>query len=142
MIHPPQALVSKRLSLKWSQPLIPLRPRRRLILPQFHQQLPKPLLPRPTRPTLRPLATQIHQLRNTLPTRTSTTRILSIRKEFLGFFACLSDRLVFFRVVVFIEVVDGRLGGLYGFGFLAGGGFGALGEGGVAAFAPLSASGY
>ena len=103
-LRPPHAL-SKRPT-RCKRYLIPLCPRRLPIFPKQHKKKPEPLLPRPTRAPLRPLPTQIHQLRNTLPARTATTRILPIRKEFLGFFARLSDCFVLLRVVVFVEVVD------------------------------------
>lgn len=135
-LHPPHALSKRHTQCK--RYLIPLCARRLPIFPQLHQQFSEPLFPCPTRAPFGPLPTQIHQLRYTLPARTATTRILPIGKEFLGFFARLSDRFIFFRVVVFVEVVDSGLGRFYGFGFFAGGGLRALGKGGIAAFTPLS----
>ena len=125
-----------RLSL-----LIPRRTRRLLILPQARQKFPKPLLPRPARPTPRALPAQIHQFGNSFPARTAGRGVFATGEKLFGFFAGLGDGLVFFLVVVFVEVVNGRLGGFDRFGFFGGGDFGAAGEVLVAAFAPLSVGG-
>lgn len=118
--------------------LIPLRSRRLLILPQPRQNLPKPLLPRPTRPTLHALPAQIHQLGNPLPAGAAGGGVFAGGEEVCGFFAGSRDGLVFFGVVVLVEVVDVGLGRFDRFGFFGGGDFGAAGEVGVAAGAPLS----
>lgn len=101
--------------------LVPPSPRRLLILPQPHQHLPKALLPRPTRSTLRTLPAKIHQLRNTLPACPARTRILPLIQILLGFFAGFGDRLVLFGVVVVVEVVDVLLGLCDGVGLFGGG---------------------
>ena len=101
-----------------AQLLVPRRSRCLFILLQTRHQLPKPLLARPPRTTSRPLPTQIHQFCNPLPARAASGGILSTGQELLGFFAGLGDRLVSFRVVAFVEVVDGGLRGFDRFGFL------------------------
>lgn len=121
--------------------LIPRRTRRLLILPQTRQQLPEALLARPICPTPRALAAQIDQFRDALPARTAGRGVFTPGEEVFSFFAGLGDGLVFFLVVVFVEVVDGCLCGFDRFGFLGGGDFGAAGEVFVAAFAPESVQG-
>jgi hypothetical protein len=60
-----------------SQHLITRRARCLLILPQTHQQLPESLLSRATRSTSSALSTQIYQLRDSLPARSTSASILS-----------------------------------------------------------------
>ena len=68
--------------------------------------------------TFRPLPTQIDQLRDPLPARPSTRRVLALLQELLGLLAGARDLLLFFGVVVFVEIVyvlAGALAGLFGF---------------------------
>ena len=83
-----------------------------LILPQTHQQLSKLCLITTSRTSSRPLATQIHQLGNALPARTTSRRVLPILQELLSITSSLCNGLLLLRIVVLVEVVDVLLGRL------------------------------
>ena len=100
-----------------------------LILLQSYQKLPEPLLPRSTRSALRTLPTQIHQLSDSFPACPTRRRILSICQEFLCLFPRLRNRLVFFRIVVLIEVINGCLCAFNRLGLFLLGSFGTVLEG-------------
>ena len=111
--------------------------RRLLILLQAHQQLPKLRLLTTTRTPTGPLPTQIHQLRNTLPARATSRRILPTLQELLGLAAGGGNALLLLGVVVLVEVVDVLLGCLDCLCLALGGSGFALLQGEVPAFAPL-----
>lgn len=111
---------------------VPRSPRSLLILPQFHEKLPKLFLATARRSPLGPLPTQIHQLPDPLPARTPCAGILTVGEEVLGFFAGPGDGFILFAVVIFVEVVDVSLGFGDPVGFFGRGRFFALGDVGVA----------
>jgi hypothetical protein len=120
-----------------SHNLITRRPRSLLILPQSHQQIPKLPLLTPARPALTPLPTQIHQLRNPLPARSTSRRILSSLQELFSITSRGRNRLFFLRIIVLVEIIDVLLCCFDGFLFaFFGAGFSLL-EGEVTALAPL-----
>ena len=83
-----------------------------LILPQTHQQFSKLGLIRPTRTTPRTLPTQIDQLRNPLPARSTSRCILSLLQKLLCLTACLRNSLLLLRIVVLVEIINVLLGRL------------------------------
>lgn len=125
--------------LQRCQTSISSRSRCLFILLQTDQQFPELLFARSARAPSRSLPAQIHQLGDALPACAAGRSILPAREELLCVLPGLRNGLVLSRVVIFVEVVDGGLGGFYGFSFFLGGDFFAVLEGEVAAFAPLSA---
>lgn len=85
--------------------LITTRPRCLLISLQPHQQFPELLLARTRRTSPRALAAQIDQLGNTLPTRAACARVFTAGEEFFFILARLGKRLVFFPIVILVELV-------------------------------------
>ena len=109
-----------------------------LILPQVKQQLSELLFSSPTCTTLRPLPTQIHQLCNSLPGRSSRRRILSRVQKLLRLTSSLRDGLLLLAVVVLVEIVNVLLCSLDGLLLLLFGLLLALGEGEVSALTPFA----
>lgn len=85
--------------------LITTRSRCLRISLQPHQQFPELLLPRTCRASPRPLAAQIDQLGNPLPTGAARARVFATGEEFLFILARLGKRLVLLPVIVLIELV-------------------------------------
>lgn len=117
------------------------RPRRILIPLQLHQHLPHPRLTAPRRPTRRPLPTQIRQLSNPLPARTTSSGILPLREKLSCVLRCLRLLLVGLAVVGLVEGVDVFAGGGDGFVFLLLRGLVAAGQVGGAFRAPFGDGG-
>jgi hypothetical protein len=104
--------------------LITRRPRSLFILPQSHQQIPKLPLLTPARSPLTPLPTQIDQLRNTFPARSTSRRILSSPQELFSITSRGRNGLFFLQIIVLVEIIDvllccfdGLLFALFGAGF-------------------------
>ncbi len=146
-LHSCLVLARKNLSPAPSQPSYrsvesglnaPSTRRIRIVL-QLEQQLPHPLLGAPLSTTTLPLATQICQFRNPLPTRPSRCGILTILNELGGLTCCLGLLLVGLAVVGFIKVVNIAAGSGDCFFLSCGGGGVAAGNVGFALLTPFSA---
>lgn len=85
-----------------------------VVLPQTDQQLPEPLLSTSTGTASRALSTQVHQLADTLPARSTSGRVVPRIQEFLSLTPRLCNVLLLLVVVVVVEVVESLLGLLDG----------------------------
>ena len=110
--------------------------RRLLIILQAHQHLSHPLLTAPLPTTDLTFPTQIHQLRDSLPTGAARRGIFSLGQEFLCLLPNLCFLTVDFAIVGLVEAVNVFLGCGDGLLFLLLGSFVAAGNIGVSLLPP------